>query len=74
MFIVSDSFIFRVKLSDNFLEIGHFLDLTSDVRFVGFEQFFLRSVIFENEGHLFVLLFQGNNLFDHFLVDDCDSY
>ena len=44
--IVSDAFIFGVKLCNNFLQVRHFLDLTCNVWLVGFKQLFLGSIIF----------------------------
>lgn len=73
MFVVADALVFRVEFSDDFLEIGHFFDLAGDVGFVGFEEFLLRCVVLEDEGDLFVLLFEGDDFLYHFFVDDCNG-
>lgn len=71
--VVTDAFVLCVKLSDDFLQIGHFLDLACDVGLVWLQEFLLRSVVLENESDLFVFFLQGNYLFDHLLVDDSNG-
>lgn len=69
MFVVSDSFVLWIKLCNNLLKIGHFLDLTRNVWLVCFKEFLLWGVIFENESYLFILFLQRNDFLNHFFVD-----
>lgn len=74
MFVVSDSFVLWIKLCNNLLKIGHFLDLTCNVWFVSFKEFLLWCVIFKNESYLLVLFLQRNDFLNHFFVDYSNSY